>query len=46
MRFLLRVPLKTLEGRRKARQVYITASMSFSISALSSFLCRSDDYDY
>ncbi|KAG1847360.1 hypothetical protein DFJ58DRAFT_798162 [Suillus subalutaceus] len=25
MRFLLRVPLKTLEGRRKARQVYITA---------------------
>lgn len=25
IRFLLRVPLKTLEGRRKARQVYITA---------------------
>ncbi|KAG2358907.1 hypothetical protein BDR07DRAFT_1293527 [Suillus spraguei] len=27
MRFLLRVPLRTLEDRRKARQVYITASI-------------------
>lgn len=26
MRFLLRLPLKTLEGRRRARQVYITAT--------------------